>query len=54
LAEVVKVPTVAIGTVGEVIDQLRARRARWDISYYVVMADDAEAFAPVVAALAGT
>jgi probable F420-dependent oxidoreductase len=53
LSEVVKVPTVAIGSVDEVIDQLQARRDRWDISYYVVMADDAEAFAPVVAALAG-
>jgi probable F420-dependent oxidoreductase len=53
LSEVVKVPTVAIGSVEEVIEQFQARRDRWDISYYVVMADDAEAFAPVVAALAG-
>jgi probable F420-dependent oxidoreductase len=53
LSEVVKVPTVAIGSVEEIIDEFQARRDRWDISYYVVMADDAEAFAPVVAALAG-
>jgi hypothetical protein len=53
LDEVLKVPNVAIGTVGELIDQLQARRDRWDMSYYVVMADDAEAFAPVVSALAG-
>jgi probable F420-dependent oxidoreductase len=53
LSEVVKIPTVAIGSVGEVIEQFQIRRDRWGISYYVVMADDAEAFAPVVAALAG-
>jgi hypothetical protein len=49
-----KIPTVMIGTVGQVVEDLQARRERWDMSYFVVAADKAEEFAPVVAALAGT
>ena len=48
-----KVPHAIVGTVDQVVDELEARRARWDMSYVVVQGDALEAFAPVVAALAG-
>jgi probable F420-dependent oxidoreductase len=53
IADVLQVPIVMIGTVNQVIEEMQARRDRWGISYYVVMADKAKEFAPVVAALAG-
>jgi len=46
--------TVLVGTVDEVCDTLVARRVRWGVSYVVVGDDQFEAFAPVVARLAGT
>jgi probable F420-dependent oxidoreductase len=51
--EILQSPYVLIGTAGQVIDDLRARRARWGISYYVIFEPYLETFAPVVAALAG-
>mgnify|MGYP006209658373 CR=1 FL=1 len=35
-------------------DDLRARRERWDASYFVFQGDTMEPLAPVVAALRGT
>jgi probable F420-dependent oxidoreductase len=46
--------TVLVGTVDEVTDTLVARREQWGVSYIVVGDDQFEAFAPVVARLAGT
>jgi probable F420-dependent oxidoreductase len=43
-----------VGTAGQMIDDLRTWRDRWDISYVVVPQEVAAEFAPVVAELAGT
>lgn len=51
--EILQSPYVLIGTAGQLIDDLHARRARWGISYYVIFEPYLETFAPVVAALAG-
>jgi probable F420-dependent oxidoreductase len=45
---------VLVGTVSEVGDALVRRREEWGVTYVVVPLDAYEAFAPVVAALAGT
>jgi len=47
-------PMALVGSVKEIADTLRARRDRWGMSYIVVSGDEFEAFAPVVAELAGT
>lgn len=47
-------PHVCIGTVEQIVDDLRARRERWDVSYVVFQGDTMETMAPVVAALRGT
>jgi probable F420-dependent oxidoreductase len=47
-------PHALIGTVDEICEQLLERRARWGISYLGMSADQLDAFAPVVARLAGT
>ncbi|HXH58684.1 TIGR03621 family F420-dependent LLM class oxidoreductase [Iamia sp.] len=52
--EVADYPHALIGTVEEICADLEARRERWDLSYVVVQGDSFEAFAPVVARLAGT
>ena len=43
-----------IGPVESIIDQLQQRRERWGVSNIVIGDDNVEAFAPVVAQLAGT
>jgi probable F420-dependent oxidoreductase len=43
-----------MGTVDQMIDDIRSWRDRWDISYVVVPQEVAAEFAPVVAALVGT
>ena len=45
---------VLVGTVDEVCDLLVQRREDWGVSYIVIGEDASEAFAPVVARLAGT
>lgn len=45
---------VLAGTVEECIETLQRRREEWGVSYVVFGDDNFEAFAPVVAALAGT
>jgi probable F420-dependent oxidoreductase len=52
--EVLDSPVGLVGTVDEMIDTIRRRRDRWQMSYHVVNADVMEQFAPVVGALAGT
>jgi len=47
-------PIALIGTVDEMVERLVERRERWGFSYIVVHEAEMEAFAPVVAALAGT
>jgi hypothetical protein len=51
--EILHSPYVLIGTVDELVEDLTRRRERWDISYYVVFEPYVDAFAPVVARLAG-
>lgn len=45
-------PYVLMGTLDQMTADLQARRARWDISYYVVQEPYLEALAPVIARLA--
>ena len=47
-------PFALVGPPERVVDVLRERRDRWGFSYVIVGQDDIDAFAPVVAALAGT
>ncbi|MGK2948005.1 MAG: TIGR03621 family F420-dependent LLM class oxidoreductase [Acidimicrobiales bacterium] len=48
-------PHTCIGTVEEIADSLRARRERWDASYFVFQGvESMDAMAPVVAALRDT
>jgi probable F420-dependent oxidoreductase len=51
--EILQSPYVLIGTVDQMVEQLRAHRDRWGISYYVVHEPYLDEFAPVVARLAG-
>ncbi len=51
--DILQSPYVLIGTVDQIVDDLQARRQRWDISYYVTLEPYMEALAPVVARLAG-
>ena len=47
-------PIAIVGTAEQMVDDLVARRERWQMSYVVVDDAAAEQFAPVVARLAGT
>jgi probable F420-dependent oxidoreductase len=51
--EILQSPYALIGTVDHLVEELRRRRDRWDISYYVIFEPYMDAFAPVVARLAG-
>jgi probable F420-dependent oxidoreductase len=51
--EILESPYVLIGTVDQQVEALQARRERWGISYYAIFEPYLEAFAPVVAKLAG-
>lgn len=53
-AMVADTPFALVGPPNKLIEDLLARRERWGFSYIIVGADDVDAFAPVVAALAGT
>jgi probable F420-dependent oxidoreductase len=52
--DVLDSPFALAGTVEQIAEELRARRERYGISYVVVRDQVMEAFAPVVARLAGT
>jgi len=43
-----------VGTIDQIIEDLEARRERFGVSYVTVFGEDADAFAPVVARLAGS
>jgi probable F420-dependent oxidoreductase len=47
-------PVVLVGTEEQIVEDLLARRERWQMSYVVVNDDVADQFAPIVARLAGT
>jgi probable F420-dependent oxidoreductase len=52
--DVLASPFALIGSAAQIVEDLRARRERWGLSYILVGSDDMTAFAPVVAELAGT
>jgi alkanesulfonate monooxygenase SsuD/methylene tetrahydromethanopterin reductase-like flavin-dependent oxidoreductase (luciferase family) len=47
-------PHTMVGSAEQIVDELLEQRERWQGSYVTVQSDAYEAFAPVVAALAGT
>ena len=47
-------PHTIVGSAAQIVDELVEQRERWQGSYVTVQSDALEAFAPVVAALAGT
>ena len=47
-------PFALVGPPEKLVDDLLERRERWGFSYVIVGQNDVEAFAPVVARLAGT
>jgi len=47
-------PFALVGSPDQIVDDLLARRERWGFSYVIVGAEDVDAFAPVVARLAGS
>jgi hypothetical protein len=52
--EILEVPIALVGTVEEICETLRRRREEYGFNYWVVHDGDVDAFAPVVARLAGT
>jgi probable F420-dependent oxidoreductase len=46
-------PAALIGSVDEIVETLERRRRRWSMNYWVVHQAEMDAFAPVVARLAG-
>jgi probable F420-dependent oxidoreductase len=54
VSEVLASPQILLGPVDEICDTLHERRERWGVSYWVVAAQVARAFAPIVERLAGT
>jgi probable F420-dependent oxidoreductase len=52
--DVLEVPVAMMGSVAEICDRLHHRRAEFGFSYWSIPEDAFEAFAPVVARLAGT
>jgi probable F420-dependent oxidoreductase len=48
------VPIALVGTVEEIVDQIVSRRETYGFSYIVIHEAEMEAFAPIVAKLAGT
>jgi probable F420-dependent oxidoreductase len=52
--DVLDSPVGLVGTLDEIAGSLERRRERWDMSYHVVPIEQLDAFAPVVARLAGT
>jgi probable F420-dependent oxidoreductase len=51
--EILQSPYVLVGTVEQLTEDLRMRRDRWNLSYYVIFEPYMDVFAPVVARLAG-
>ena len=53
-AEIMHVPLGLIGTLEDMIEELRWRRQEYGISYFSIESDHWETLGPVVSALAGT
>ncbi|MET9899009.1 LLM class F420-dependent oxidoreductase [Streptomyces sp. NPDC006446] len=51
--QVLDLPVVLVGTVEQIVEQVRARRERFGFSYLTVLEPNLEAFAPVVRELRG-
>jgi probable F420-dependent oxidoreductase len=51
--EAIDIPLTMVGTIAEMCDTIIRRRERWGFTYTIVPDDAMEAFAPVVAELAG-
>jgi probable F420-dependent oxidoreductase len=51
---ILEMPSILVGSVDRIADDLQARRDRFHLSYYVVSDEDMEAFASVIDRLAGT
>ena len=51
--EILASPYALVGTADQMVDDLRARRERWGISYIMTHEPFMDALAPVVARLAG-
>jgi probable F420-dependent oxidoreductase len=51
--DVLQSPIILAGSADQVVDQLHRRRDRWGYSYTVLQAEQAHAFAPVIAQVAG-
>jgi alkanesulfonate monooxygenase SsuD/methylene tetrahydromethanopterin reductase-like flavin-dependent oxidoreductase (luciferase family) len=51
--EVLEMPSVFIGTVDDIVDEMQGRRERYGISYYVLFDQLMESVAPLVTRLAG-
>ncbi len=52
--QVLEMPSIFIGSVDHIVDEMRARRERYGFSYYVVLDHAMDQVAPIVARLAGT
>ena len=52
--DVLEMPSIFIGSAEQISEQMAERRERFGVSYYVVADADMEAFAPIVARLAGS
>jgi hypothetical protein len=50
---VFEMPSIFIGSVGRIVDEMQKRRERHGISHYVVSDSSLETVAPIVARLAG-
>jgi probable F420-dependent oxidoreductase len=50
---VFEMPSIFIGSVGQIVDEMQKRRERYGISYYVLSDRSLETVAPIVARLAG-
>jgi probable F420-dependent oxidoreductase len=53
VSDVFEMPSVFIGTLDEIVDQMRRRRDRFGFSYYVISDAEMDAFAPILARLSG-
>lgn len=52
--DVLAMPSIFIGSVDQIVEQMQERRARYGYSYYIVSDADMETTAPIVARLAGS
>lgn len=54
MGQLLDLPTLLVGTVGEIADQVRAGRERFGISYVTVLEPGMSAPAPVIESLSGS